>query len=50
VHYFTQAEIAAWLEEAGIHVAEIIRQAYPEPDGTTTIDMIFLCERGLRKK
>jgi cyclopropane fatty-acyl-phospholipid synthase-like methyltransferase len=50
VHYFTQAEIAAWLEEAGIHVAEIIRQAYPEPDGTTTIDMIFLCERGLRRK
>lgn len=46
VHYFTQVEISAWLTEAGFETTEIIRQGYPEPDGSTTIDMIFLCVEG----
>jgi cyclopropane fatty-acyl-phospholipid synthase-like methyltransferase len=45
VHYFAQQEVTAWLEAAGLHVAEIIRQDYPEPDGSITIDMIFLAEK-----
>ena len=44
MHYFAQAELSAWLAEAKINVAEILRQEYPEPDGSITIDMIFLCE------
>ena len=46
VRYFAQAEVAAWLEEAGLRVTEIVRQEYPEPDGSITIDMIFLCTKG----
>lgn len=49
VNYFSQAEITAWLAEADIHLTEILRQEYPEPDGSITIDMIFLCEGGARK-
>ena len=48
VHYFSQPQITAWLERAGFQLNEVIRQAYPEPDGSTTMDMIFLCEGSAR--
>lgn len=48
VHYFTQAEISAWIAAADLRLTEVIRQEYPEPDGSITIDMIFLCEAGAR--
>jgi hypothetical protein len=48
VHYFAQADICAWIASAGLRLTEIIRQEYPEPDGSITIDMIFLCERRIQ--
>jgi cyclopropane fatty-acyl-phospholipid synthase-like methyltransferase len=44
VHYYAQEEVSAWLETACLRVDEVIRQEYPEPDGSITIDMIFLSE------
>jgi 2-polyprenyl-3-methyl-5-hydroxy-6-metoxy-1,4-benzoquinol methylase len=45
IHYHEEAYLKEYLAECGLTVEKLIKQNYPESDGSITIDMIFIAKK-----
>jgi cyclopropane fatty-acyl-phospholipid synthase-like methyltransferase len=46
ITYYQREELALWMKDNGFTIKRFYTKDYPEPDGSTTTDLVYIAEKG----